>query len=198
MADTDWLQVMNDALMKIGSEPITAVTDTSKRALLVVGRYEPVRDIVLSKHPWKSASTRCVIEDDGDPPEFGYAFSLDLPSDFLRVVSLDEDTQADYKVEGKNLLYDAREADLVYVYKVKKPACLHPLTVEAIVMYLAWDICYPLTQNAALKAHMFDMWKEAFANAKVVDAQQNPSPQLKAGAWLRSRFSTGRPDRSNR
>ena len=62
MAVTD-VSIVNMALLKLGADTITALTDTtSKEAVTANALWEQVRDYVLTAHEWKCAIKRADLE----------------------------------------------------------------------------------------------------------------------------------------
>lgn len=55
------LEVCNAALMRIGSEPITAFSDDSKRAKICLAHYDRVKRDFIAQHPWNFSLKRAVL-----------------------------------------------------------------------------------------------------------------------------------------
>lgn len=56
-------EIVNLALVRLGATRITALTDGSRNANEASAIYASIRDDELSKHPWKFASRRSVLEE---------------------------------------------------------------------------------------------------------------------------------------
>lgn len=62
MASTS-VDICNAALIKVGAETITALSDNNKRARACNERYADIRDVVLAAHPWNFAIGRTQLVD---------------------------------------------------------------------------------------------------------------------------------------
>ena len=97
------VQICNSALNQLGAASITALTDNSKNARLCNERYNTVRDSVFRSHPWNSLIKRIQLAQNTSTPVYGFSYQFNLPSDCLRVLTIDA-YNSDYKVEGRKIL----------------------------------------------------------------------------------------------
>lgn len=68
---TDAVAICNSALLKIGTEKITSLSDNTKRAIICNEQYAKIRDQVLRAHPWNFAIKRVTLS--VAEREIGYA-----------------------------------------------------------------------------------------------------------------------------
>lgn len=193
----DKLAVCNAALMRLGAEPVTSFADGTKGIKACNARYEECKRYLLRRHPWNFAIKRFIVDDpDVDAPLFGYSNSFSLPADFLRVVEVVDNE--DYVIEGRKLLSNNSSDELRYIWDVDNATLFDSAFTDALVAYLAWDICYYITQSNTLKQVLWEEFKEAFKKAKTPDAQEQPSPELGADYYLEARLmgSSAEPKRN--
>lgn len=184
----DKLAICNGALIRLGAEPVTAFTDGTKGIKACNQRFEECKRTLLRRHPWNFAIKRFLIDDpDVEAPVFGYAYSFSLPADFLRVVEVCENN--DYTIEGRKLLTNDAVGYLRYIWDVDNPTMYDSTFAEALTAYLAWDICYYLTQSNELKQVLWEEFKEVFKKAKTPDAQEQPTQELGADLYLEARLT---------
>jgi hypothetical protein len=114
------IAIWNNALGKIGEEGIDE-TKTSQKQYVYCNRFYAVaRDETMVSHLWNEAMSRVIILEDTTEPVFGYDARFSLPSDAIRIVSVDDSLGADqrnnhsavhpWEVEGDYILSDAGES----------------------------------------------------------------------------------------
>ena len=140
------VQICNSALNQLGAASITALTDNSKNARLCNERYNTVRDSVFRSHPWNSLIKRIQLAQNTATPVYGFSYQFNLPSDCLRVLTIDA-YNSDFKVEGRKILCNESSIKLIYVSQVTDPNEMDVLLRETIAAALAADIAYAITAN---------------------------------------------------
>jgi hypothetical protein len=178
------LDIANSALNKIGSPPILSLEDASKEARTCKLRIDLVKDIVLRSHPWNCATRRVVLSPLTSTPVFGNSYEYQLPSDCLRVV---ECSDSEYSIEGKKLVCDDASLDVRIIFSQDYPN-IDPMLAEVIAEYLAWDICYAITQSMGLKDEKWKDYEKALRKAKTVDGQEEPPKEIEANLFLEARL----------
>lgn len=190
MAST-WTDVANGALLKLGGASITDFSDGSREADLTKQAYKSARDRVLQMHPWNCATKRQVLSPLTTAPEFGFGFKFQLPSDCLRVLTVNEPDVLDYSLEqAGELLCDLSTVDLKYITRLEDVTRIEPMVLECIEQWLAWQICFALTQSQSLKGKLFDDFYKVFLpKAKSVNAQQNSPGRFSTSKFLQARIA---------
>lgn len=90
MALSDAEVMYNKALGLIGEYKITEGDTTSKQAILCIRYYADARDETLASHPWNFATKDVILYEYTDRPIFGYDRKYAIPSDCLRVLTVDD------------------------------------------------------------------------------------------------------------
>lgn len=119
MALTGKELIFNLALGHTGEYQITEGQTEQKQYVLCDRYYDQARDLALKSHPWNEAKDRVIIVQDTDGPLFGYDRQYTLPTDHLRVLSVNDSLGADqrnsadgvfaWEVENNKLLSNAGE-----------------------------------------------------------------------------------------
>lgn len=122
----------------------------------------------------------------GLAPAFDYAYKHLLPSDCLRLVLVNEG-QETYRVEGRYIISDSETLEIKYVYDVTDYDIMDSLFHEALAYYLAWDICYRISQNAQLRQMMLEGYELVCKRAKFVNAVEEPADILQADDFVEAR-----------
>jgi hypothetical protein len=128
-------------------------------------------------------------------PEFEYSYGFLLPTDCLRLLTVN-DSPDDFTLEGRTILTNDTTLEIKYIYNVGSDtdgtsttvSVFDELLVEAVACYLAWDICYKIVQSTTLKQLMWSDFEEALRKAKSADAQEGPSAELGADYYLEARL----------
>lgn len=162
------LDICNMALNKVGAKAITAAqltTNTEPRAIACNAHYAQTRDALLRSGFWRFARARDELTANDTDPDFEWDYAFDLPTDFLRLISvfsdnssLGQNTLYSYKLEGDQLLTDEATCYLRYIKQVTTVTDFDPLFIEVFVLQLALRIVYPIagvgTAGRALAAEI--------------------------------------------
>ena len=184
---TSIVEIGNIALINLGEDTITALSDDVKAARLINRRYAPIRDAVLRAHPWNCAMARAQLASTDPTPVWGPAACYQLPTDCLRVLRV-EDRSAAWKVEGRKIVSNAAAPlNILYSQQVTDPNAFDPLLIEAIAARLAADLAHPITQSTTLIQVMWDLYRQKLIEARGVDGQEGTGDALIADVWLASR-----------
>ena len=197
---TTEVNLANMALTMLGQQPITALTDSNNRAVMANERYADVRDSVLRAHPWNCAIKRDTLAKREDTPEWGYDNIYVLPSDFLRLVSIEDPTQK-YSLEAGNqgdatsdgndlvLLSDASEMNIRYIYRLTDVSKMDDTLKHAIATRLASDLALAVTGDSGKENFLMQKYQTLLLQAQWEDsAQSNTTETIHGGLWLESRY----------
>lgn len=186
--------ICNSALTKVGvggDGRISSLTEGSRNANICNEQYPKLRDDLLRSHTWNFATTRAKLARRDEAPAFEFNYKYQLPSDWIRVVSVhDNDAGAGhvrYKIEGSTLLCDAEDVYLRYVRQVTDPNDMPPDFREALAALLARDLALPVVQSNTLKQDMKDDFKRAARRARSTDAIEDTPEDMPEGSWVSAR-----------
>lgn len=183
--------ICNSALIKLGATRIIQLTEGSKNANLCSEQFEKVRDDLLRSHVWNFAIGRTKLARLAEAPAFEFGTAFQLPSDFLRVVSVHPDGSGQatvpYRIEGRRLLAGSDAIYLRYIHQIIDPNEMDALFREALAWALAADLSIPITQSNSMRQMMEDGVRSQLSKAKSVDAIEDfPEPEP-APAWVAAR-----------
>lgn len=170
MANSD-TAICNIALRMLRDQPITSLTDTSNRAQTIATIYPDARDWCLAAHPWNFAMHRAAnLSRNADAPAFGFDYAYALPADpyCLRVYRVN-DGRSRFKVEGRDLLTDDAEVDLLYIKRVTDVSVYAPGFVQSFALYLAAQLAVPLTGSETKAESLMKKWERMFAMGRMMD-----------------------------
>jgi hypothetical protein len=181
------VSICNNALLLIGCNPITSLTDGNKAANACNLVFDRTLDTLLRMHLWNFAVTRATLASETATPAFGYAYSYPLPADYIRIVGL-EDTNTQYKIERGKLLTDANVVNVVYISRIEDVTKYDPLFVEAFILMLAMNLSYILIGSHQRIGSLKEEFERKLFLAKQVDGQEDTPDQLQAETFLNARY----------
>lgn len=190
--------IANAALQLIkNSKTISSFDQGIKESNAVDLVFDELRDTLLDMHTWNFATKRAKLAQEVETPAFEWDYQYKLPSDFIRVVSAhnnsDARDQLAYKVEGNKILADAEDVYLRYIARIEDPNEMPPTFRNALAKLLASRLAVTLSQSTSLSKEMYAQFiDEDLPTAKSVDSLQDKPEYLPESSWITSRYG-GRP-----
>lgn len=169
---TSWVDIGNLALSMLGDYNfITSLDDGTKASTSIKRNYEQVRDHCLRRHTWGFAKKRVQLAPSTSTPAFGGSSYFSKPTDFIRVVSINDDPREIYSIEGEYIRYDSSTLNLCYVSRVEDPNQYDSLFVDLLVARLAMVISANLKDSSTDKKVLQDNYDKALQIARTVDGR---------------------------
>lgn len=179
-------EICNRALIRLGADTITDITEDSKEGRLCNILYNQIRKELLRSHPWNFATKRSILASEVTTPDFEYDFQYALPSDCLRVLKF-YDSSYNWKVENTKILTNDPAPYVYYVSDVTDPTIFDSLFNSMLVIKLALELSYAITGATFAASALSEEYKKLRADAKLFDAQEGTPDQFDDGDWLESR-----------
>ena len=185
------IDICNLALRKVGAQTIMALDEASENARLCRQFYPRVRDTVLRLYPWNCATRRAKLTALSEAPAFGWAKQYPLPVDCLFVQRM-EYQDIPFKIEGRMLLTDWAEANIIYTARLEDVSQYDNLLVQAIYTMLAAEISTSLRQDAKMYQGLMDeLMMRVLPLARSINSQEQSMAQLETTSFLEARLQTG-------
>lgn len=138
--------IVNRALIRIGDQSITAMTDQNERARTMNAIWAGARDSLLRECPWNFATARDSLAASVTAPTYGWSTAFPLPNDFLYMVATEGNTP--YRMEGNDILSNEGTAlKITYIKQVTVTTEFDSLFVEALIARLAHEAASRLSQD---------------------------------------------------
>jgi len=188
MAASSEVEIANAALIKLGADRITLLTDDTHHARLARERYYKVRDKLLRSHPWNFAVRRVELGQLDSEPEYEYSYEFQLPDDCLRVLDTNNLDDTPYKIEGRKLLCNQSSIKIKYISKVEDVSQYDDFFIEALATGLASDLAYAITNSTTVAQLMREDHQRALSEARTYDAQEGSVERIEAEYWRNSRY----------
>lgn len=189
------VSIFNRALIKLGEATVLSVNDNLKPARTLLSMYDATRDAELRAHTWNFSIKRARLSALVATPEWGWDLQYELPSDFLRLVQVNEfyvrtgiKQTTPFALEGNRILTNLQAPLAIrYVSRVTDTTKFDALFVDALSCKLAMEACEALTQSQSKFQTVASQYREAIQRAVATDAIENPPDELSWGSWLQSR-----------
>ena len=187
------VQVVNMALVQIGEQPITALTDDTPRAKAANVIYADLRDTVLSAFPWLGATKRVRLAQLTSTPLFGFTKEYQLPSDYLRLLRVDGNP--DFRIEGRKIVSDDSTIQILYIYQISDIVEMSTLFRQSLAARLACDLASNLRDEERMATTMWELYRLKIAEAKFVESTESPDQAFETRTWTGARTSGDEPYR---
>jgi hypothetical protein len=181
------VDICNAALIRLGADTISALSDNNERARLCNQTYDRKRRMRLRSHPWRFSIARQALSESSTEPAFGFEHQFPLPSDCLRPISLDNEAQV-FQIEGRMLLTDDDEADLKYIKDVTAEQDFDDLFSEVLALDIAEDLARHLTNSETVVESIRKERAELLRDARSFDAQEGTPEDMNDDVWLNARL----------
>lgn len=170
------LSLINEALVRIGVNPLASFDDLSAQALTASNIYDETRDRCLSEHPWsfalKEEALSKLTEGSYTPNFLQYEHAFQLPVDALRVLGFWDRSR--FMIAGDRIYSDSDVADLLYIHRCEAPSWSAPFR-KWVVLELAAAFSVSLTDNQQRANFFYQQAWEQRRIARSIDSQQTPS-----------------------
>lgn len=196
-APTAAVEVCNLALDLLKQDVITSIDSPTGGTDVICARwYDQVRRSTLRKHPWNFAATRATLAPNAIAPAFGFTQAFDLPNDFVRLLTIGDDSiddlQGKYQLEDGQLLFsysDDSSLKIRYVYDFTEVARMDPLFVDVLAAELALRIAYKVTGSDEAAERITEHLKKIAPEAYAIDGQERPPIRIQRSKFLQRRRS---------
>ena len=180
--------IVNMALRILGAARVTIITEASEQARIARDVWDIVSDDVLVDHNWNFATRRATLAQDAEDPEFGYDNQWVLPVNpyCLRVVRM-ANINDEYKVEGRLLLNNDSEAQIIYIARITDTTEFSPKFISALASRLAAEMAFPLLQSVRKKDAAMKDYQMKLVDARCVDGMEGSVEKIEAEGWINAR-----------
>lgn len=171
------VEICNTALIELGAEPISSLTETSPQATACNAVWEQSRRAVLRVHAWNfSTKTEDLAPLTTNVRKFRYDYSYQVPSESLRLLKvLDDD---DYKLEA-NVIFTNRDiCKIKYIYDNTSTATWDALFVDLMSAKVQAKIAMAITRDRATAEFAESLYQMRLITAQSVDSSEDIEDQI--------------------
>ena len=186
------VDIANLALTRIGSNRIESFTEGTNEANVMNTLYDETRRALLRSNTWNFAVKRVKLAQEATDPVYEFDHAYTLPSDWLRVLKVDDNDQADgtleYAMANGKIEASVDEMWLRYIADIEDPNAMTSDFRE----YLAWELAAQaapsLTHSNTLAERMAERAETARSRALGADAVEDYPRQRPRGSWVTRRW----------
>lgn len=181
------VQICNLAISWLAGNPITSLeTDPSLEARLCNTNYDESRKSVLEEREWTFAVGRDTLTLLDEKPEFGFLYTLMLPADCLRTITVRDPGRATlnqarvlpHRVEKRRIYADLPSVHLRYMVDVTDVTKFPALFTQALAAHIAKNIVMPLTSSKDMFENMNTVYENNLHKAISSDSLQGSREML--------------------
>lgn len=177
--------IANYALSALGEAPIQSLSDDNSRARISKANIDTAIRSILRMHNWNGAIERKKLTR-GIDPIFEFNHSYQLPSDFIKAVTIYPDAR--FRIEKNSLLCNETEVYLRYVAEPADLETLDSLLAETIALRLAVDIAETITSKDNLKQEMMQKFVISLQEARSANSKDNVPEHRERSTFLDSKL----------
>lgn len=184
---TSVVQIINMALAEIGAQAVTDHTvDQSPAARLANRLFDQTRDAILRAHLWNCAMKRAKLTAAASPPLWGFSLAYDLPADFIRLADV-ESRETTFRVEGRQILTDSSEMNILYVYRLENVALMDESLKGSIATRLALEMSMTLQGSAQHSERLLALSEFKLSEGQFIDQVESPVDTMLPTTWTEAR-----------
>ena len=199
MAEVSKTSICNKALGILGGKSINSFDDdTSPAAIRCRLFYDPTRKALLRSHYWRFASGRSTLVQDDTDPTFEWANQFILPTDFLRLKSIFDDTfsrntRHAHAIEEERLLTDDSTMNIRYIKNIDDASKFDPLFVKVFSLLLADELIGPIAGgDKRIQTKIDDALAKLMPAVRALDRQEtNLAGRADQFTWTDVRATRG-------
>lgn len=171
------LEVVNEALVKLGASPIASLSDAGAEAVVASALFRTTADKLLAETLWYWALRKTqlgqIILEPGEFNEFEghFKYVYQMPTDRIRSVGLD--SHEPFRLLRDRLYTNDTEPVLTYVFRAEVdrwPGYFRELVVDSLAGAFATSI----TDSSSRAQLWLSQADRARGRAMAIDAQQTP------------------------
>lgn len=186
---TSIIDICNAALDHVAGNPITSLDDQVEQARLCKRNFPLARDATLRAFPWP-----CAIRSDTLAPlanttvPWGSAYEYQLPTDCLRMLTVQGEDFAAWRIEGRSIVTGAGPALSVrYIFRQEDATAYDPLLVDALALNLAIRLVTRMRESAAALTTLTQLYQRTLREAKRSASQERTATAYGSRGWPAAR-----------
>jgi len=175
---TTKLQIINNALLMVGAETISTLTDSSREARVASSVYDVTREDLLARNPWDFALGQVQLAQVATTPLFGFDHAYQLPVNpkALRIMRKN-DPPNDYRIFEDKLYTDDNEVAIIFLFDPGEQN--YPAYFIRLIEYeLAKIFAFALMQDETQGQIFENLMARQMRVARSINAQNSPSTQI--------------------
>lgn len=185
------IDIINSALVRMGSEPILNEDDGSTRARIVKNEWPFALAMLTRSHPWRHATAYSQLAKITPKPVeiFDATYVYQIPTDCLRIFGTSLGTYDNWQeIEGLRLATDnSGPLAIKFVRLVTDSDKFGANFIEALIWLLAKNCCFAISNSVERAADCAKNFEFELSQARSFDAQIGSLPRVQSSDYIDSR-----------
>ncbi len=182
----DEVTIVNQGFAFLGVDPITSLDDGIKSSDSAKNIYDDARDACLEEADWSFAKKSYVLTASTDKPTFGSGVLYPIPTEIIRIISVDNNV-SDWEIEEGNLLLSSGAPNVKAIYRLLDVNKMSPSFRMAFSARIAWELALPLTKSKSMYDKMERLYGIKTGVAKARDGLQGTTRKFTRGRLVGAR-----------
>jgi hypothetical protein len=189
----DYVTIANMASARIGETTrISSPDDDRTVARTIKAAWNIERQAAIRDGAWNFAAKRAQLAAVSDPSLvlYPWEYGFELPAKCLRLIEVLDCHRDAYALEGQMILANTLgPLNIRYIEDVEEPALWDASFAHAFALRLAWRIGRRIAGSAFDQDLCWAEYRRALADAKRVDARENPPIEQEDSSWIAARYA---------
>lgn len=200
------VDIANDALIMIGVDTITAMSDQFNQARAINAVWNLERDNELRARVWKFSIARAALPALSTSPASGpYTSQYQLPAQCLRTLMVGDSypaadlsdyrsgpTMEDYAIEGGMILTNLPSPlSIRYVQQITDPGLFDASFAKMLACRIAKAVCFRLTNSMEMVKAVMAEYSSALSDAMRANALETAPSFPADDTWINTRLGDG-------
>lgn len=189
----DYVTIANMAAARIGTETrISSPDDDRFVARTIKAAWDIERQAAIRDGSWNFAVKREALSAVSDPGLvlYPWEYGFELPAGCLRLLEVLDCHRDAHAMEGRLVLANTLGPLYVrYLEDVEEPALWDAAFAHAFALRLAWRCGRRIAGSAFDQDMVWAEYRKALADAKRVDATENPGMLQQDSSWIAARYA---------
>ncbi|MEM8725014.1 MAG: hypothetical protein AAGE86_05775 [Pseudomonadota bacterium] len=187
---SSYVEIANAAATTVGTAArLTAPGDDTVLGRAVASVWDIERLAALRDGAWNFAMRRANLPALAEAPKHGFTTRFQLPADCLRLIEIYDLHRDHWQLEGRAINADmSGPLRIRYLADIEEPAEFDPTFAKAFSLRLASAIGNRIAGSAFKEELTLEKYRKALADARMVDAIENPSIEQAESSWIEARW----------
>ena len=192
---TSKIDIINRALVKIGSRKIASIAEDSEPADIMNTIYNDALKSVLYETDWSFATKRALLSQvSGQTPAwttYDLSYTYQKPSDCIRVWGWNN-ISAVVHDEGDYIRSDSTGLGIKYTYLQENPNRYTPPFVDALSDKLAYEASFAIVTSKTTTEKLYEIYTViSLPDAIAKDAQLSTPDVVQQDEWVNAKYTDG-------
>ncbi len=193
---SSYVAIANLAATAIGTAArLTTPGDDTTLGRAVASVWEIEREAALRDGSWNFAMKRAGLPALSEAPVHGFTTRFQLPTDCIRLIEIYELSRDEWQLEGRAINADSTgPLKIRYLANITEPAEFDPLFAKAFALKIACAIGNRIAGSSFKEELNQQKYRDAIAEARRVDAMENPPIEQRESSWIEDRWVSAATD----